>query len=235
MIVNSTRQVITRSPHRTVGTINSPYFQDKSIVYESQLERAFVQLCLLCPGIKRIVAQPFKVNLDPTKKRHYTPDYLVELEDGSFVVIEVKILERIAKLERRFNQINEILSSRHFSFITADETQLYFDEKEKHVKEILRYVNWQVDPQVQNEIFKKLQGIDGAAISFTDLQKLSQCSTQDLLHLIAIRKIFVTAVTSIPELFISKPISVVTHGLNYFSTWFNFALWGEDLPVSQTA
>ena len=235
MIVNSTRQVITRSPHRTVGTINSPYFQDKSIVYESQLERAFVQLCLLCPGIKRIVAQPFKVNLDPTKKRHYTPDYLVELEDGSFVVIEVKILERIAKLERRFNQINEILSSRHFSFITADETQLYFDEKEKHVKEILRYVNWQVDPQVQNEIFKKLQGIDGAAISFTDLQKLSQCSTQDLLHLIAIRKIFVTAVTSIPELFISKPISGVTHGLNYFSTWFNFALWGEDLPVSQTA
>ncbi len=235
MIVNSTRQVITRSPHRTVGTINSPYFQDKPIVYESQLERAFVQLCLLCPGIKRIVAQPFKVNLDPTKKRHYTPDYLVELEDGSFVVIEVKILERIAKLERRFNQINAILSSRHFSFITADETQLYSDEKEKHVKEILRYVNWQVDPQVKNEIFKKLQEIDGTAISFTDLQKLSQCSTQDLLHLIATRKIFITAVTSIQELFISKPISGVTHGLNYFSTWFNFALWGEDLPVSQRA
>lgn len=134
MIVNSTRQVITRSPHRTVGTINSPYFQDKPIVYESQLERAFVQLCLVCPGIKRIVAQPFKVNLDPTKKRHYTPDYLVELEDGSFVVIEVKILERIAKLERRFNQINEILSSRHFSFITADETQLYSDEKKSTLK-----------------------------------------------------------------------------------------------------
>ena len=235
MIVNSTRQVITGSPHRTVGMINSPYFQSKPIVYESQLERAFVQLCLLCPGVRRIVAQPFKVNLDPAKKRHYTPDYLVELEDGSFVVIEVKILERIGKLERRFNQINEILSNRNFSFMTADETQLYSDEKEKHVKEILRYVNWQVDVQVQKTILNKLQEIEGKAVSFTHLQTQAQCSAEDLLHLIATRKIFVTAVTPISELFITKPISGVTHGLNYFSTWFNFALWGADLPVSPAA
>jgi len=186
MIVNSTRQVITRSPHRTVGMINSPYFQSKPIVYESQLERAFVQLCLLCPGVRRIVAQPFKVNLDPTKKRHYTPDYLVELEDGSFVVVEVKILERIGKLERRFNQINEILSNRNFSFMTADETQLYSDEKEKHAKAILRYANWQVDPQAQKTILNKLQEIEGKAVSFAHLQTQAQCSAEDLLHLIAI-------------------------------------------------
>ena len=235
MIVNSTRQVITRSPHRTVGMINSPYFQSKPIVYESQLERAFVQLCLLCPGVRRIVAQPFKVNLDPTKKRHYTPDYLVELEDGSFVVIEVKILERIGKLEKRFNQINEILSNRNFSFMTADETQLYSDEKEKHVKEILRYVNWQVDPQVQKMILNKLQEIEGSAISLAHLKNQAQCSAEDLLHLIATRKIFVAAVTPISELFIIKPIQGVTYGLNYISSWFNFALWGEDLRVSQAA
>jgi len=235
MIVNSTRKVITRSPLRSVGIVNCRYFQDLPIVYESQLERAFVQLCLLCPGVRRIVAQPFKVNLDPTKKRHYTPDYLVELEDGSFVVIEVKILERIAKLERRFNQINALLSSRHFSFIAADETHLYSGDKEKHAKAILRYVNWEVDPQVQKIVSKQLEEVEGTRISFVDLQAQSQCSTEDLLHLIAIRKIFVTAVAPLSELFIIKPNSGVTHGLNYFSTWFNFALWGEDLPVSQTA
>jgi hypothetical protein len=218
-----------------VGIVNCRYFQDLPIVYESQLERAFVQLCLLCPGVRRIVAQPFKVNLHPTKKRHYTPDYLVELEDGSFVVIEVKILERIAKLERRFNQINTLLGSRNFPFATADETQLYSSDKEKHAKAILRYVNWQVDPQVQNIVLQKLKEVESTRISFTDLQAQSQCSTEDLLHLIAVRQIFVTAVAPISELFITKPISGVTHGFNFFSSWLNVALWGEDLPVSQRA
>lgn len=235
MIVNSTRQVITRSPLRSVGIVNCRYFQAQPIVYESQLERAFVQLCLLCPGVTRIVAQPFRVNLDETKKRHYTPDYLVELEDGTFLVVEVKILERIGKLEKRFNQINALLGSRNFPFTTADETQLYSDDKEKHAKAILRYVNWQVDPQVQKFVLQTLEEVEDVRISFSDLQAQSQCSTEDLLHLIAIRQIFVIAVAPISELFIIKPIQGVTYGLNYFSSRFNFALWGEDLPISPEA
>ena len=71
-------------------------------------------------------------------------------------------------------------------------------------------------------------GTDWLSVSFTHLQTQAQCSSEDLLHLIATRKIFVTALTPISELFITKPISGVTHGLNYFSTWFNFALWGAD-------
>jgi len=235
MIVNSTRQVITRSPHRTVGAINCLYFQKQPIEYESQLERAFVQLCLLCPAVKRIVAQPFKVNLDLKKKRHYTPDYLVELDDGSFLVVEIKILERIGKLEKRFDQINQILLSRNFSFVTADETQLYWDDKEKHVKTILRYVNWQVAPQVQQLVIEKLGEAESESISLNDLKIKAQCTQEDLLHLIATRQIFVSAVTPIPELFICKPIQGAIHGIHHFSTWFNAALWGENLPISQTA
>jgi len=233
MIVNSTRQVITRSPHRSVGIINSPYFQAQPIVYESQLERAFVQLCLLCPGVERIVAQPFKVNLDEIKKRHYTPDYLVELEDGSYLVVEVKILERIGKLEKRFNQINQRLSSRNFLFMTADETQLYCADKEKHAKEILRYVNWQVALQVQQMILSELGKIEGHFISLSDLQARAQCSSEDLLHLIATRQIFIAAVSPISEILITKPIQGVTHGIHFFSRWFNAALWGSDLSVPQ--
>jgi hypothetical protein len=217
-----------------VGIVNCRYFQDLPIVYESQLERAFVQLCLLCPGVRRIVAQPFKVNLHPTKNRHYTPDYLVELEDKTFLVVEVKILERIAKLEKRFNQINALLVSRQFPFIAADETHLSSGDKEKHAKTILRYVNWEVDPQAQKMVLQTLKEVEGTRISFGDLRERAQCSVEDLLHLIATRKIFVDAVAPISDLFITKPISGVTHGLNYFSSWFNFALWGEDLPVSQT-
>ncbi|MDO8713705.1 MAG: hypothetical protein Q7K13_04375 [Polynucleobacter sp.] len=234
MIVNSTRQVITRSPHKSVGVINCQYFQSQPIVYESQLERAFVQLSLLCPGVRRIIAQPFRVNLDPIKKKHYTPDYLVELDDGSFLIVEVKILKRIAKLERRLKQINERLSSRSFPFMTADETQLYSLDKEKHVKAILRYVNWQVTPEVKATVLQALEQMDRSSISLKDLAIQVQCTPEDLLHLIATRQIFITAVTPISELFITKPISGVTHGINFFSHWFNTALWGSDLPVPQT-
>ena len=233
MIVNSTRQVITRSPHKSVGIINCQHFQSQPIVYESQLERAFVQLCLLCPGVKRIIAQPFKVNLDPIKNRNYTPDYLVELDDGSFLIVEVKILKRIAKLEQRFNQINERLSSRGFPFMTADETQLYALDKEKHVKAILRYVNWQVTTEAKTSILQALEQMDRSSISIKDIAIQAQCTTEDLLHLIATRQIFIAAVTPISELFITKPISGVTHGINFFSHWFNTALWGSNLPISQ--
>lgn len=233
MIVNSTRQVITRSPHKSVGVINCQYFQSQPVVYESQLERAFVQLSLLCPGVRRIIAQPFKVNLDPIRNRHYTPDYLVELDDESFLIVEVKILKRIAKLERRFDQINERLSTRGFPFMTADETQLYSLDKEKHVKGILRYVNWQVTPEVKTSILQWLKQIDRSSISIKDLAVQAHCATEDLLHLIATRQIFIAEVAPIADLFITKPISGVTHGINFFSHWFNAALWGSDLPISQ--
>jgi hypothetical protein len=233
MIVNSTRQVITRSPHKSVGLINCQHFQSQPVVYESQLERALVQQCLLCPGVRRIVAQPFRVNLDPKKKRHYTPDYLVELDDGSFLVVEVKILRRIAKLEKRFNQINERLNSRGFSFMTADETQLYWMDKEKHVKEILRYVNWQVTPDLKKAVLQVLAEVSQSSISIGDLITQAQCAKEDLLHLIATRQIFIAAITPISDLLITKPTSGVTHGINFFSHWFNTALWGSDLPVPQ--
>lgn len=233
MIVNSTRQVITRSPHKSVGLINCQHFQSQPVVYESQLERALVQQCLLCPGVTRIVAQPFRVNLDPKKNRHYTPDYLIELDDGSFLVVEVKILRRIAKLERRFNQINERLSSRGFSFMTADETQLYCLDKEKHVKEILRYINWQVTPKLKKTVLQILAEASQTSIPIGELATQAQCAKEDLLHLIATRQIFIAAIAPTSDLLITKPTSGVTHGINFFSHWFNAALWGSDLPVPQ--
>jgi hypothetical protein len=155
------------------------------------------------------------------------------LDDGSFLVVEVKILKRIVKLERRFTQINERLSSRGFPFMTADETQLYALDKEKHVKGILRYVNWQVTPEVKKAVLQVLEQMDRSSISLKDLTLQAQCTTEDLLHLIATRHIFIAAVTPIAELFITKSISGVTHGINFFSHWFNTVLWGSDLPIPQ--
>ena len=229
MIVNSTRQVITRSPHRSVGLINCKFFQSHPIVYESQLERAFVQECLLCPAVKRIVAQPFKVNLDPIKKKSYTPDYLVELNDKTYLVVEVKIAKRIAKLKKRFDQINVHLSLRGFPFMMADETQIYAKQMDRYAKAILRYVNWSVELEVKKVIFAQLEKCADQPIPFMELINHVHCSKEDALHLIATRQIFVTAITSISDLLIKNTSQGETHGLNYLSNWLGTSIWGSSL------
>jgi len=54
------RQVVTRSPKRTVGLVNCPWFQDRPIEHESRLEKHFVSRARLFPGLATIEHQPFK-------------------------------------------------------------------------------------------------------------------------------------------------------------------------------
>lgn len=78
------RKVVTRSPHRSVGTIACSWIQDSVVEYESQLEKRFVHRLLLFHGLARITHQPFKLERDVAgKKLDYTPDFLVMLKNGN--------------------------------------------------------------------------------------------------------------------------------------------------------
>lgn len=87
------RKVITRSPRRKVGYINCKWFQNERIEHESQLEKRFVQCALLCPRLLSIKSQPFKIQI--SKKSTYTPDFLLTFDDGSIIVVEVKIQAKL--------------------------------------------------------------------------------------------------------------------------------------------
>lgn len=104
----SARKVVTRSPQRKVGYVNCRWFQNESIEHESQLEKRFVQCALLCPKLAHIKSQPFKLSI--SKKSTYTPDFLLTFEDGSQLVVEVKIAARMARHVKKFRIAQEMLN-----------------------------------------------------------------------------------------------------------------------------
>ena len=85
------RTVISRAPHREVGSIHAPSFQPDPIHHESDLERGCIEVLLLMPMAKHIRHQPMSLKYEiDGKQREYTPDLQVTLNDGKIAIIEVK-------------------------------------------------------------------------------------------------------------------------------------------------
>lgn len=122
MIVESRRKVVTRSPHRRVGYIFCPWIQAHEIEYESLLERDFVRVALLCPGLTRITSQPFTLQLDDGSK--YTPDFELEFGGTTKVVVEVKPSAHLAKYSGVFHQASQILERLKYCFIVSTEREI---------------------------------------------------------------------------------------------------------------
>lgn len=105
------RRVVTRAPHRTVGVIMAGWLQPQPIEYESQLERRFVHLALVCPDVVGIQSQPFKLKYtEGDQERHHTPDYLVRLFDGRAVVAEVKPAKFLPAHRSKFDAASALLA-----------------------------------------------------------------------------------------------------------------------------
>jgi len=61
------------------------------LVYESLLERDRLLLADFCPEVRWIAAQPFWVRgYDGTRFRRHVPDILLEHQDGSVTIVDVK-------------------------------------------------------------------------------------------------------------------------------------------------
>ena len=95
----STRKVVTRSPQRKVGYINCRWFQQERIEHESLLEKRVVQCALLCPKLKYVKSKPFKIQIGT--KSTYNPDFLLTFEDGSKLVVEVKIHSKVIRYSEK--------------------------------------------------------------------------------------------------------------------------------------
>ena len=73
MAFTPSRRVVTRSPHRRVGHVSCPWFQEDQVDWESLFEKGFIHIALLCPGLVELRFQPFKLELPIGL--HYTPDF----------------------------------------------------------------------------------------------------------------------------------------------------------------
>jgi hypothetical protein len=117
------RQIITRSPHRTVGAIHAAWFQAEPIHHESDLEAAVIKLLLLAPTVQSIKHQAVKlVYSDGTKDRTHVPDLLLMLRDKRTAFVEVKPEKFVAEHRQKFDACAALLRCRDIQyFVCTDE------------------------------------------------------------------------------------------------------------------
>lgn len=118
------RKIVHRTPHRSVGLIACSWIQPEAIEYESQLERRFVQRALLFPGVRRIIHQPFTLDLIVEGQQiRYTPDFLVAFCDSSRIVIEVKPNIYVPQHQAK------LTAAKEFLFAFGDELLVVTDDE----------------------------------------------------------------------------------------------------------
>jgi TnsA endonuclease N terminal len=127
------RQVVTRSPHRSVGLVNAGWLQQESIEWESPHEQRFIHCVLLLPNLVALKHQPFKIEYrDAAGRLHkYTPDFLVELKDGVRVVVEVKPTRFVDKYRTEFDAAASQLRDAGGQFYVLTEKQVQKDRAKR--------------------------------------------------------------------------------------------------------
>lgn len=218
------REVVTHSPKRQVGRINCRWFQDKPIDHESRLEKHFVYLALLFPGLATIEHQPFKISLQKTRQS-YTPDFLLTFANGQRVVVEVKRSEKIKALKERFGLIAALLAERELSFFVVHQGQIDGDFRAQRAGLIRRYAMHSVE-----------RGLIERAINFVALYPTGvpigrltaalNMSEHQLYHLLARRYVTAERRLSLSTDDLVFPVQKeITNAAHQFGNWFGCAPW----------
>jgi hypothetical protein len=106
-------RLVPSAPARVIGTSRRSLTGrvtrgGESIQFESSLERDFLVLLDFDPVVIGVREQPVRIDyLDPDgRPRHYTPDFLVEYDNGDVVLYEIKyrsnLREEWARLKPKF-------------------------------------------------------------------------------------------------------------------------------------
>lgn len=112
------RQVISRSPHRSVGRISVSWLEGAQFLeHESETEKSFLQLAVTCPVVRGIRPQAFKLNYVLDGQSHtYIPDYLLTLSAGTGLVVEVKPEKFVPRYKDKFDVISLELAKSGLTF-----------------------------------------------------------------------------------------------------------------------
>lgn len=122
-------------PVRTIGTNRRSMtgrvaFGGKSIPFESALERDFLILLDFDPAVEDVLEQPFRINYvdKDGRKRYYTPDFVVEYENGDRTIYEVKyranLKDEWASLKPRFRAAIRYAKQNEMRFSIATEVEI---------------------------------------------------------------------------------------------------------------
>lgn len=180
----SKRKVVHRSPAHTVRLIHLPHLQEHPVEAESSVERDFVLIASLRVGIKSIQHQPFRLTLGSGT---YTPDFLLQFQDQSRVVVEVKPTSKVPRYLELFAEAKHQLATHGMHFMVARDTVLRKDLMAERALMIRRYAKTRCTFSEQERALV-LVSQHPAGIP---IRKLVQAGVgrPTLLHLIAYRRV----------------------------------------------
>ena len=163
--VTTAKVVVRRAPGNTVRAINLPHLQSVAIEAASSLERDFTYVALAFPFVRRIVHQPFVLELELGT---YTPDFLVCFLDGSRAVAEVKPAKFISKFQEKLDQARSALGAHAITFLIAHDGHLRKDGIESRAKQIRRYAKGAY-PQAECELARSILKSASSGVRIRDL------------------------------------------------------------------
>ncbi|NWF46333.1 hypothetical protein F3K02_13890 [Hydrogenophaga sp. D2P1] len=148
------RKVVQRSPAHTVRRLHLPHLPEAAVEADSSVERDFVLIASLYVGIKSIQHQPFILTLGSGS---YTPDFLLQFQDQTKAVVEVKPTSEVPKYEVLFAQAKEKLAQHGMLFIVARDTVLRKDSMAERAMKIRRYAKTLCHFQEQERALELVQ------------------------------------------------------------------------------
>lgn len=178
----------------TYGSVSGIYSfrEEKTIQYESLLEKDFIHLMNFNDRVLDITEQPFTIEYETEngKTNTYTPDFLVEFKQPSYLnpqklikplLVEVKPKEKILKnwmsLKPKFRQAIKLCKKRDYHFKIFNENRIRSQEL-KNIIFLDRYKNYNANYSMIEQIVDHLKLIGNTTIEYlivhlftTDLQK----------------------------------------------------------------
>lgn len=223
----SKRKVVTRSPARTVRVINLRGRFPDPVECESSLERDFVLRAALHPAVVKIKHQPFE--LHPPGCKRYTPDYLLTLRSGQWLVVEVKPRSKIDQYRDIFDFATAEFGRRGVSYAVADELAIRRHLVHKRAATILRY------RKVYFSTTDCGRALDVAAaypqgLSLQCLAQTADVPDELLLHLMATGRLMPSqdlAIGANAQIRPVNPIEEYCH-VDQLANWLGFEAWGTD-------
>lgn len=218
-----TRKVVTRCPHRKVGRVNAPYFQEAPIEHESLLEKRFVHRAMLVQGLMRITHQPFRINIG--EGRRYTPDFLLDF-GAAKAVVEIKWSTRVDQYSHTFNAATRALEARGIAFYVLSELEIDREDKGDEALLIARYAKSELPPHLLEVALSLVR--QAGTLSLLQLEK-NTGSRELVMHLVAHRRLHLLGQHSKQDSLVAA--DALKTGIDAFQAELQVTPWAFREPV----
>jgi hypothetical protein len=211
--------------------VYAPWLQPEPIEHESQLEKAFVEVAVLCPAVRRIEHQPFWIDYElpgEARPRRHVPDYLVQL-DNARLLVEVKPRRFLPKHCAKFDAVAPLVAKKGLPYyvITDDELPRATVEQAGLWR---RYARSNVDRGAHQRLAARVDEGRPATLSALAEEGVALDVIYHMLGRRELRCVDGLGITPDSRLLSASTEELLDERL-FFDHWFNCSQWTENLAT----